>query len=825
MTGRRAVDKVAADRRSNNSQVWGILIMQPHSNYAASRQHFCRLRKAALTLAGLTCSTLSMAASTEQVGGLEEIVVTARHVTENLQTTPISISAVTAADLDARGVTDIAGLASSAPNVTLGEGTGGFGKSAVAYIRGVGQHDALPAFEPAVGFYLNDVYHGTLFGAPLELTDIDHVEILRGPQGTLFGKSNEGGAVRIFTPEAKGTNTGYVQFGYGSYDHQQIRGAFDWALVPDKLMVRIGGGSNSIDGYVKQVDFVCAHPDQAGTLQRTSPAKQGGDCVVGKLGGSTTNTGRLDLRYVASDTLTFKLAADVTTTRGSAGDDVLIAINPAILGDNATQGPPTTGTATSPYGIPFDSRFIPTDKYSTYVTFCDQQNGLCFPNRNDMKSWGVASTIDWTSPFGIHVKNVAAYREYRGEFVEIWAAAPWHINDNYFRPYHNQVSEELTLSGKAFNDALEWTVGGYYYRSLTELNDYIYIAFAPGAFDGNPAFYGRDPVRDEDISGFVHGLFHVTDKFGIEAGVRHTDTSKEYTFNRLVDNPSAPPSSTPVYLTGFDPELVSTSSTSRFDYRLALQYQWTSDVMSYASFATGFKGPGVNPRPSAYQFTTAFKEEDLRSFELGTKAQWLDDRLRTNLAAFLSNYTDLQLSIPVNIGGVPGSTVSNAGKVQITGLEAEVQAELAPRLLVDASGSWLKYDIKELGAAEGVAGGPAEGDISPYVPERKAAVGIQYTMELGDSGSFTPRLDYTWQSKSYADPDNNVYSEIPSYGLANLHLTWDSSDSQWQARLDINNATDKFYWANVYSQYNAGGMVVGRPGMPRSYFLTIKRSF
>jgi iron complex outermembrane receptor protein len=183
------------------------------------------------------------------------------------------------------------------------------------------------------------------------------------------------------------------------------------------------------------------------------------------------------------------------------------------------------------------------------------------------------------------------------------------------------------------------------------------------------------------------------------------------------------------------------------------------------------------------------------------------------------------LSIPVNIGGAPGSTVSNAGKVQITGVEAELQAQLTQHLLVDANVSWLKYDIKDLGAAAGVAGGPSKGDIAPYVPERKAAVGIQYTADLGASGSLTPRLDYVWQSKSYADPDNNPLSEVPSYGLANLHLTWDSDDTQWQARLDISNVTDKFYWANVYSQYNAGGMIVGRPGTPRTFFVTVKRSF
>lgn len=792
---------------------------------ARFRDRYCDT-VAALVCAGLTVTTASAGAQEAENGGLQEVTVTARYVTESLQTTPVAISSVSAAELEARGVSDIAGLARGAPNVTLQEGPGGFGKSAVAYIRGVGQHDALPAFEPGVGFYLNGVYHGTLFGAPLQLTDIDHVEILRGPQGTLFGKSNEGGAVRIVTPDARGTNTGYVQLGYGGYNREQVRGAYDLSVIPDKLFMRISGGFNSIDGYVDQIDFACAHPTLAGTLPRTARTTQNGSCKVGTLGGDTVQAGRIDLRYIASDSLELKLAADVSNDKGTPGGEVLMAINPAVLGQN---GVPWTGVhpvgPTSPYGIPFDERFITGDHYSTYTTFFDPNTGMSFPARDDMKSWGVTGTVSWDLGRGVQLKNILAYREYQGQFIEIWANAPWQINDNYFEPYHNQLSEELNLSGTSFGSALDWTVGGYFYHSRTELNDFIYIAFVPVAFDGNPAFYGKDPVRDEDRSGFVHGLYHVTDKFGLEAGVRYTDTTKEYTFNRLLFNPATP--NAPVqYLTGFNPDLVQSSGTTRFDYRYAMQYQWTKDFMSYVSYATGFKGPGINPRPQAAIFATPFAEEDLKSYEVGTKIQSFDNRLRTNLAAFLSDYTNLQLSIPVNIGGVPGSTISNAGKVRITGFEVELQAEPAIGLFLDASLAYLKYDIRELGAAANVPGSIAKGYMAPYVPEWKGSLGVQYAYALGASaGALTPRLDYSYQSKSFADPNNNPYSEIPAYGVLDFHLSYDTASSDWQARLDVSNVTNKFYWANVYSQYNAGGMVVGRPSLPRTWFVTVKRSF
>lgn len=780
---------------------------------------------AILVWSGFCAFGANAAEQATDLNTLAEVIVTARHVSENLQKTPVSITAVTGAELDARGVSDISGLARSAPNVTLEQGPGGFGKSVTAFIRGVGQFDALPALEPGVGFYINGVYHGTLFGSPIELTDIDHVEVLRGPQGTLFGKSNEGGAVRIFTPEARGTDTGYLELGYGGYNRQQIRGAYDLALIPEKLFVRVAGGSNSIDGYVDQIDFTCANPTLAGTIPRTSLVKPSGSCLVGKLGGDSLQAGRIDLRYIASDALELKVSADVSNDKGVPGGEVLMAINPLVLGQN---GVPWTGVhpvgPTSPYGIPFDNRFITGSHYSTYTTFTDTNTGLSFPQRQDMKSWGVAGEVNWDVGAGIHVKDLVAYRQYQGESMEIWANAPWQINDNYFKPYHNQFSNELDIGGTAFNRALDWTVGGYFYRSLTELNDFIDVAFVPVAFDGNPVFYGRDPVRDEDRSGFVHAVYHVTDKLNLDAGVRYTNTTKAYTFDRRLFNPNDP--NRPVrYLTGFDPSLATEAGTKRADYRLALQYQWTPNFMTFASFATGFKGPGVNPRPTAAIFATPFKEEDLKAYELGAKSQWFDNRLRTNLAAFFSDYINLQLSIPVNIDNVPGSTVSNAGKVQISGVEAEVQAEPVSNLLVNASLSYLKYDIRDLGAAADVPGGIAKGDMAPYVPKMKANIGLQYAYSLGTVGSLTPRLDYSWQSKSYADPNNNPFSEIPAYGVADFHLTYENTDGKWQARININNVANKFYWANVYSQYNAGGMVVGRPSLPRTYFVTLKRAF
>jgi iron complex outermembrane receptor protein len=739
-------------------------------------------------------------------GGLEEITVTARRTAESLQQTPVSITAITGEEIEARGVTGIGDLARTAPNVTLQQNTAGFGKSALAYIRGVGQSDMLPAFEPGVGFYVDDVYQGTLFGALVDLTDIERVEILRGPQGTLFGKNNEGGAVRFFSPRPQGDNSGYVEVGYGSYNRQEIKGAFDISLIPDRLFFRASAGMNSYNGYVRLIDFVCAFPAQSGTLPRTAPANQTGDCSNGTLGADDAKALRAALRWIPADNLDITLTADVLRDQGEPGAETLLAANPII---GAIFGPLAGG-------VPWDSRFVSGNPYITYSTYTNSNTGLTFPKVNNISSFGLTNTIEWDTSFGIHVRNVLAYRRYNGEFIEVWGNAPVHTDDNYFKPYHHQTSEELTLSGKAFGNALDWTVGGYYFKSLTELNDYIDIPLV------NFAFYGKDPVDDKDTSAFLNVVYHAANKLSIEGGVRHTSQSKLYTFYRFVPTPPGQPQQ---ILPGFDPNLPKESSISRFDYRASVSYQWTPDVMTYVQYATGFKGPGVNPRPSSAADVLPFKEEDLKAYELGAKTQWLDNHLRFNVSAYLSDYSNLQLSIATNENGVPGSSVSNAGHVRITGVEAELEAEPVDRLLFSASFGHMKYDIRDLGPAAGFPGGPALGDQAPYVPNTKYSVAMQYQIGLGSVGMLTPRFDWTYQSKTYADVSNAPLGETDGYGIADFHLNYDAPGDKWQGRIEVRNLFDKVYYVNKFYQYDSAGLIVGQPGMPRTVFFAVKRKF
>lgn len=329
--------------------------------------------------------------------GLEEVLVTARFKSESLQNAPISITAITAEQMEARGYQSVVDVARAAPNVNLEQAGSGFGKSAFVSIRGVGQNDFKFTFEPGVAFYIDDVYFGTVFGSIFDLTDIGSVEILRGPQGTLFGKNTEGGAVRIINKKPTGDGSGYLEAGYGSFHREKFKGAFDFALVPDKLFVRISAGSNRSHGYMDVLDFACANPGLAGSLK---PVTAVNSCKLGGLGGDDVKVARVGIRLLASEALEFNLNADLTDDRGQAAPSKLIAIGlpptplnqplaPGTQVSNVLQG--FSRNVTVPlFGIPLDSRFLTNSPFTTYATFTDPITGTSAPLTSTVNSWGVA---------------------------------------------------------------------------------------------------------------------------------------------------------------------------------------------------------------------------------------------------------------------------------------------------------------------------------------------------------------------------------------------------------------------------------------------------
>lgn len=787
-------------------------------------------------LAGLSASTAAFVLADRSFAEtyaserlLEEVVVTARFKEESLQDAPLSITAISSEGMEARGIGRIDDISAFAPGVTLQQNTGGFGKSVLAYIRGVGQSDFLPAFEPGVGLYMDGVYHGTLSGGLFQLTDVGQVEVLRGPQGTLFGKNNEGGAIRVSSIRPAGDGSGFFESGYGSYNRLQVRGAVDIGLVPDVLALRVSGGVNSYDGHVDVVDFVCQQPALSGSLPRTSPNAADGSCVTGTNGGSSIKALKANLLYTPSDTFEINIIANVTDDSGEPTAERLLAVTsapPSVLGGFGPGVPGFGDPSVTGFDIPYDDRFVSSDPYTTYSTYTDPATGISFPKVSDIRSRGVSGTIVWEPTPGLSITSITAYSDYEGEFIEIWGNAPIHVNDNYFKPEHDQFSQELRVSGELKDGLIDWTVGGYYYRGHTELNAFVYLpeitifnAFDPSAEELGFVFYGEDPVEDRDKSFFAHAIFNVTDDLSIEGGLRYSEVSKDYQFERNIAE------GRPFYpvLPGFESKPSVVSETERLDYRASATYQWSESLMTYATISTGFKGAGINPRPNSLAEVLPFEEEELKSYEIGIKSELFDNRLLVNGAVFRSDYTNLQLSTIAP--GSAGSIVSNAGEVRIEGAELEIHAEPINRFVIDASLGYIDFKYLSLGFAEGVGGGPCLSCTAPFVPDLQAAIGAQYSFNLGAAGTITPRFDWSYKSETYNDLFNSEAASTDAYSLVNARVAYETANQDWTIALEVRNLTDKLYYPNKFNQLEGAGMLVGQVGRPREVFISIRHDF
>ena len=753
---------------------------------------------------------------------LEEIVVTARYRAESLQDTPISISALTANDLEARGITDVTGLTAVTPSTTLvKEGSTG-GNTLVAYIRGLGQANYSLAFQPGVPIYVDDIYQPTAFGSMLTLGDIERVDVLRGPQGTLFGKNSEGGAVSIHQVDPKGDNSGYAEAGVGSYNDRRIRAAFDTSIIADTLFMRVAAGSENSDGYVTSYDYACVNPTNHGSLQ----AKSDNNCKIGTEGGLSDTYGRIAFKWLASDNITARLEATTTRDRDETVPEVPLVINPNYPGSNLANF--NTKVAVPLTGVAINQSFVNPNPYSNYATFNNPLSGLQFQNNNPQTIWDITGKLDWQLPGHMTFTSISGYHNQNGSIVE-YKDGPIPINMVQNNIRYESYTEEDRLSGTSFGDKFEWTAGVYYFHGQgTDQSDVHLVVSSVGPqFGINEVLY--NPTTDRDESVYLHGVYHVTDALSFEAGARYSNDKFNYAYQGV--NVASVPVNTlkPAGSYSFGVASIPVEEkTSRVDPKVAIQYQWTPHFMTYAEYATGFKGAGTNPQPINAATATPFAAEKLKSYEIGAKSEWFDRRITINGDVYYNDVTDLQL-IGYAATTAGGTITLNAGKAHISGAELEIQAKPIQNLLFNISGDYMHFRYASLGAAAydpvHNPGGLFLNDIAPYSPEEKVNVGVQYNLGLGSFGTVTPRVDGTYTSRVFFDPQNLVTSSQGGYTLLNGHLTYAPLEGKWTTTLDVNNLTNKLYYLSMFNQLTSFGILTGQPAMPRNVMLSAKYTF
>jgi iron complex outermembrane recepter protein len=787
--------------------------------------------------------------SVADTGALQEVVVTARYRAENLQQTPIAITALNSAELEEHQFTNLNDIGSKVPNAYFRPPVSNYGPTETIGLRGITQIDYSYSFEPAIAIYFDDIYHGTMTGSSMDLADLDHIEVLNGPQGTLFGKNSLGGAIRLVSVKPKGDDSGQIEATYGQHHRTDVKAVADFSLIEGKLFARVMGVSRTMDGIGRYLDFACemaakGMPAASGTLPMTVTPVQGNGCALGSLGGYDHKGARLAVRYIAND----DLEINATASYSKQADD------PPLQALLSPYGGPTDGTNVNysntvvfpKFGINYtgNPNFVSPSVWDNYATYGDAVTGQQYDPKQYLTDGTESLVVDYHIAGTMHAKLILGHEAYQSNWINDSDLTPFGLTQTYNQQEHRQYQAELQLSGALFANSLDWTTGVFYYDSRDR--DYYptnFDAFAAPylpAFPHGllPNFVANDYYTDKNKSAFLHLNYKLSDQWSFSAGVRYTDENKTNLFQHygqiVIPYPKA-------------------ISAARFDYNGSLDYQITKDMMVYGSVATGFRSPGFNPRISTAGQLVEVPGEKGTNYEVGSKMDFLDHRLRVNSALFYFDYsshltqvlatqcnlaTDPNAGTPyqLNGGNCPAGTplagtrgispwfVYTAAPAIIRGAELQFMANPIEYLSAD-----LTFGYNHL-AAHGV------NSSVKTQPEINMSGGIQYAVPFS-FGSVTPRLDWYYQSFMTNGP-TTLYQihpnfTVPGYSLFNARLTYTPVKGKWQLAFAGTNIFNHFYWQQLGAA-NAGTSLatltpavarVGTPGMPRMWNVTFTKDF
>jgi iron complex outermembrane receptor protein len=757
-------------------------------------------------------------------GALQEVVVTARRYSEDLQSTPIAVTALSAATIQVQDVTNLEDLSSFVPNFKISADRA-TSSTINVYIRGVGQSDPLWGFQPAVGVYIDDVYLARPQTALLDVIDVQDLEILRGPQGTLYGKNTIAGAIKYVTRDIDGPATLTVSATGGNYGEHDEKLYFSTPVIDDHVYFGIALADLQHNGYGQVVA-------QPGTAQSRN----------NYIGEDVSNKDVLAGR------------ADLTIKWGESSKLRLIAFD-ILDNSNAAGGQRLNDYLAPQLGNPFDMRTdMPVDNDYTHRS---GESATYTQNLNDQLS----------------LKVVGAYIEGHSQQFINFAE----LNQNLFEvpgAYHDQQS-----SGEAqlnFHNDLVKAVGGVFYMDSTACGTYnASIGTLSGTLPPTVApplgLYITELVAGCDLtkSSAVYGdtAWKLTDQLNLDAGVRWNEDrvnawvyQNDYTSfaptqllpGQQLFNPATVPVFNPATGAGFIPDVVTNYTGNRafvnVSPRLGLDYHFTEHVMGYVSYSRGFLSGGFDMRGNAAVFPgteNGYNSETADNYELGIKTTLLDDTLLLNLTAFYDPYNNAQIQLQdfVEYKGTPTNltAVLNAGKQINQGLEFEsVWRPIRPLTLslnVGYLDSYYKNFLINCAIFTFQAGcGPGVGVVNIANENRpldaplwNVSENTTYTWDL-PSGTLLARVGYDWRSFSNVAVYTPSPTEQPAYGLLNAGIAFTTMSKAWRFSIDGKNLTDRYYRVAGYdfgappigpaNSYIGGVSQIGFYGPPRTVTAT-----
>ncbi len=725
-------------------------------------------------------------------GQVEEAIVTAQKRAENVQKVPIAITALSSQELERRNIGSLVDVAQFAPGLTFGQGAGVNGGSSASaiFIRGVGQLKSQPTADPAVGIYVDGIYLGRSVGSVLDVADIERVEVLRGPQGTLYGKNTLAGAISIVSKQPTGAFGGYIDGELGNHAERNLRGSVEFPLS-DTLAARLSLGSRSHEGY---------DPDTATNTMLGSLNQVGGRGV---------------LRWTPNDRFHGSLITDFTDEHDTAQ-----AVHPTIISPTATN---TIGkyNATVPFAQQYDSRYV-THNRNVSSTGPSDILGPGSPT-NDLQVWGIAASFDAEVAPWATLTSITGYRWMKSHVGVDADGSPVSFGDNEIWDHQRQTSQELRLAGSVWDGRFKWLVGGYYQQEVIQDIINVFVAPTPPAFVISP--HQITDLTTDSWAVFTQESLKITDKLTLTVGGRYSDDRKNTTdsdFARYQGFYTIPP--------GANKKGEWSSSTPK----VSLDYAATDHLLFYASYAKGFKSGGtayILILPTDFQ---NYRPEKTATYEAGVKVDLLDRRLRINSAYSHTDYRDLQFETNLRPGQlscpttVPFCSITvNATRNKIDSFETEITAVPSDhlRLFTNAAYTTDRFvDIDPVFAAQHIISSQTQ---LPRTPRWAVTVGGEFSAPVGEAGTLSVEMDYDYKTRTQLQftEFNDPFNAQPAFGLLNMRVAFESTDGRWLMEFKGRNLTDKLYAVNGNSSLSSNGYEYVTYGAPRTFTLGIKRRF
>lgn len=770
---------------------------------------------------------------------LEEVIVTAQKREQNLQDVPIAITAFNADQLAAQGASSIIDVEKSVPNTQL-RASRGTNSTLTAFIRGVGQQDPLWGFEPGVGIYIDDVYIARPQGAVLDIIDIERLEILRGPQGTLYGKNTIGGAIKYVTRKMSGDLQGNISTSVGAFNQRDVKIATQIPLIENTLYAGYSIASLTRDGFGTQFkDYL---PGNSGNQEIGEFRRTAENYNKDVLAASAT------IEYSPNDDWFFKLAGDRLDDESNGRCGSRFATN-TIAGLNNEVFPALDNVFDSQCGVT-EQQNVETQGYSLTAKY------------------DVTDTLSFKYVFSEREGNTETFIDFDGTPLDSFDVPAFYDDE--------QTTHEFQVN---FTNDFIAIVGGLYYYdgAATGAFDALFGQFSPTGILSGTQFSNAvsGEVDTESSAAYINANINLSPTLTLTLGGRYTNDEKAADVNRifLLTSNSIPGTSNQGSGISFgDPtdDLVTAIRTdfnkedtndewNEFTPSVKLGWDASDDIMIYGSYARGFKSGGFDMRADGIVEPNAangYDPETVDTFELGMKSQLFDDRLRFNLNIFRSDYQDQQVTVqaPAPAPALFSSTVVNAGESTIQGIELESTLQITDDLVANFSFGYLDAEFKEVRELIPVGvdanGAPILEDVNranrvetvnrntnePIIvepwgaqnaPEITGQLGLSYYLNIGGFGTlaFNTALSYRDDVRMFEAITSIIDQQ--SYSLWDAGVIWNSNNDRWTASLHAKNITDKEYRTGGYNFPATAGedAILGFYGDPRTWTLTLGYEF